>query len=205
MSEKIGIIGSGGHADEAVSYTDKTVDFHAVDEKYRTERATVSIGEPGDKSEVPVHIAVGAPALRRYLEQKWPGEKYEKIISEHAIVDETAEIGDGSLIAPRSVITTNVKIGRHVIMNVASTIQHNSSVGDFTTIGPGVNIGGNVTVGSGVFIGIGANISNNLHIADGVVIGAGATLLGDADIENGVYVGTPAVMIKQNEDWLNEI
>lgn len=205
----IGLIGDGGQANEAHSYTKKEVGFRAVNAEYIREGSDnnlIDIENPSDNDvDVSVHIAVGAPALRRELEQKWPGERYETIISEHAIVDRTAEIGEGSLVAPRAVITTDVKIGRHVIINVAATVQHNTEVGDFSTIGPGVNIGGNVKIGEGVFVGIGANISNGVTIADGIVIGAGSTIIRDADIENGVYVGTPAKLIKQNEEWLREI
>jgi len=205
----IGIIGNGGQADEAHAYTKKEVGFRAVNSEYLNNDSThnlVDIEKPGaDNIDTPVHIAIGAPALRRELEEKWPGQKYETIISEHAIVDKSANIGEGALIAPRAVITTNVKLGRHVIVNVAATVQHDTTVGDFSTIGPGVNIGGNVEIGDGVFIGIGANISNSIKIADGVVIGAGATLITNADVENGVYVGVPAKLMKQNEEWLREI
>ena len=204
-NNNIGLIGNGGHADEAESYSRKPVGFRAVDKPYMNDRAEVDVTDPGENVNTAVHIAIGAPAVRKEMELKWPGESYESIISEHAIIDETAEIGEGSLVAPRVVITTNVKIGRHVVLNVAATVQHNSEVGDFTTIGPGAHIGGNVKIGEGVFIGIGANISNAVRIANGVVIGAGATVIKDADVENGVYVGTPAQLIKQNEGWLREI
>lgn len=207
--KKIGIIGNGGQADEAHSYSLNEVGFRAVDVQYvpdNNEYSLVDIQNPNDEQrEMPVHIAIGAPALRSELAKRWPGDKYETIISKDAYIDKSAEIGEGSLIGPRSVITTNVKLGRHVIVNVAATIQHDTSVGDFSTIGPGVNIGGHVSIGEGVFVGIGANIINNVSVADGVVIGAGATLTRSADIENGVYVGTPAVFIKKNEGWLNEI
>ena len=208
MTEKIGIIGNGGQADEARSFSDKEIAFRAVDAAYLDDQdpGLVDIANPGQDNETtPVHVAIGPPALRRELESRWPGERYETIVSPHAIIDRTVEIGEGTLVAPRAVITTNVKIGKHVIVNVAATIQHDSSVGDFSTIGPGVNVGGKVKIGEGVFVGIGANIINNITIADGVVVGAGATVVDNADVENGVYVGTPARLIRQNDGWLIEI
>ena len=205
MTERIGLIGGGGHADEAEAYAKKDIIFRAVDRNYLNEKATVDVEHPGSNKDTPVHIAIGAPGIRRELEERWPGIKYESIISEHAIVDPSAEVGEGSLIAPRVVVTTNVKLGRHVVLNVASTVQHDTTLGDFTTVGPGVHIGGNVIVGDGVFLGIGSNILNSVRIASGVVIGAGATVTKDADVENGVYVGTPAKLIRQNDGWLREI
>lgn len=207
MSEKIGLLGSGGQADEAAAFsTKKEVVFRAVSKEYLGGHADVDISNPSeDAKDTPVLIAVGAPAVRRMLESQWPGEKYETITSEHAIVDSSASIAEGCLIAPRAVITTNVEIGAHTIVNVAASIQHDTKVGSFVTIGPGVNIGGNVTIGDGVFIGIGANVINNINIADGVVLGAGSTLIEDAETENGVYVGSPAKLIRQQDDWLREI
>jgi len=205
VSENIGLIGGGGHADEVESYAGKPVIFRAADSQYLGGKVTVDISDPGDNINTPVHIAVGAPAVRKELESKWPGDVYETIVSDHAMVDESVEIGEGSLVAPSAVITTNVKLGAHVIVNVAASVQHNTTVGDFSTISPGVNIGGDVEIGEGVFIGIGANVSNSVKIANGVVVGAGATILENADVENGVYVGTPARIVKQNEGWLREI
>lgn len=205
MSNGIGIIGGGGHADEVESYLKTPLLFRAADKQYLNEKITVDVSEPREKKSTPVHIAVGAPRIRRELEKKWPGSKYVTIISEFAIVDSTAEVGEGSLLAPFSVLTTNVKIGKHVVVNVGSSLQHGTRVGNYVTIGPGVNIGGNVIIGDGVFVGIGATIANGVVIASGVVVGAGATVIRDAEIENGVYVGTPAVFIKENKEWLDEI
>lgn len=206
MLERIGIIGSGGHADEAESYTNKNIAFRAVTRDFIDERAWVDIeNPPADLMEIPVHIAIGAPALKRTLGNLWPGDKYATIIADTAYVDKTANIEEGCLLAPQSVITTNVRLGKHAIVNVAASVQHNSRIGDYSTISPGVRIGGNVTVGEGAFIGIGSVVKNSVTIAPGVVLGAGAVLVQDADIENGVYVGVPARLMKVNEGWLNEV
>jgi sugar O-acyltransferase (sialic acid O-acetyltransferase NeuD family) len=206
MIDKIGLLGSGGQADEAESFFDGEVAFRAVSKEYLDDIATVDIREPSDdERRSPVCAAVGAPALKVKLLEEWPGTSYQSIISERAYVDDSAEVGEGSIIAPNAVITTNVKIGRHVIINVAASLQHNTEVGDFVSIGPGAHVAGNVVIGDGVYVGIGAVISNGVKISDGAVIGAGATLLKDADTENGVYVGVPARLIKTNEGWLREI
>lgn len=207
MGVEIGIIGNGGQADEAASYHKGEVKFRAVSSEY-VDKELIDIAKPSDEqASTKVVLAIGAPAVRRFLESEWPGDKYETIVSEHAVVDKSAQIGRGSIIAPRAVITTNVLLGEHNIVNVGSTIQHDSKLGDFVTISPGVNIGGNVRIGSGVFIGIGANISNDVVIADGVVLGAGATVPPHINLvkENGVYVGSPARIVKQNPGWLSEI
>lgn len=206
MSESIGLIGNGKQADEAASFSTKNVAFRAVSKQYIDSVARVDIENPSEEElQTPVCIAVGAPALKRDLSRLWPGVQYESILSKKAYVDNSSEIGDGSIVAPGSIITTNVKIGRHALINVAATIQHDTIVGDFSSIGPGAHIAGNVEIGNGVYVGIGANIVNDIRVADGVVIGAGATLISHATEENGVYVGVPAKLIKHNEDWLSEV
>lgn len=206
MTERIGLIGAGGHADEVESYTGGKALFRAVTESYLSSEAEVNVMRPPeDLINKPVHIAVGAPGLRKRLHDLWPGENYRSVIAAGSYIDKTSYIGEGSLVAPGVVITTRVKLGNYAIVNVASSIQHNSEIGDYATVSPGVRIGGDVTAGDGVFLGIGAIVKNGVTIAPGVVLGAGAVLLHDAEVENGVYVGVPARHIKTNEGWLHEI
>lgn len=206
MAERIGIIGSGGHADEVESYTHDEVFFRAVTRDFINERATIDVETPPfDLINMPVHIAVGAPALRKWLKELWPGNTYSTIVADTAYIDRSAEVQEGCMIAPQSVITTNVKLGKHAIVNVAASVQHDSKIGDYTTISPGVRVGGSVSVGEGVFLGIGSAVKNNVRIAPGAVLGAGAVLINNADVENGVYVGVPARLVRVNEGWLNEV
>lgn len=207
--EKIGLIGNGGQADEAESYLKNAeVEFRAISSEYVDVENPLHINilNPDEYQRVvPVVAAIGAPEVRKNMVANWPGEHFTTIQSEMAYVDPTVKIGEGSIIAPRSVITTNVEIGRHVIVNVAATISHNSKIGDFVTIGPGAHIAGNVEIQEGAFIGIGAVISNNILIVRGVVVGAGAVVTTNVLIENSVVVGVPAKQIKVNEGWLSEV
>lgn len=207
--DKIGLIGSGGQADEAESFLiDKAVSFRALSEEYLdpNDPSKINILSPSDyQRALPVVAAIGAPAVRKKMVEAWPGDRFDSIRAELSYIDKSAKIGEGSIIAPRAVITTNVEIGRHAIINVAASISHNCRLGDYVTVSPGAHIAGNVELGDGVFVGIGAIISNNVKIASGVVIGAGAVVLQDIDIENSVVVGSPARIIKQNEGWLSEI
>lgn len=206
---KIGLLGSGGQADEVESYLadgDEVV-FRAVSKDYLdgSNPKLIDIDQPGDNQVLEVVAALGAPGLRKKMVESWSGQKYANVISETADVNKNAEIGDGSIIAPGAIITTNAKIGAHVIVNIGVTISHDAKIGDFVTISPGAHIAGRVTIGNGVFVGIGAVVSNDVKLADGVVIGAGAVVLDDVEQENSVAVGMPAKVIKQNDGWLSEI
>lgn len=207
MSEKIGIIGSGGQASEAASYVGRDiVGFKAIDKEYIKEEDEIDILTPSEFQKVtPVISAIGAPAVRRSMVEKWPGEKYTVIVSEEAYVGDRVHIGEGTIIAPRAVITTEVSIGKHSLINVAATLSHGDKLGDFVTISPGAHIGGNVELSDGVFVGIGAIISNGLYIAEGTVVGAGAVVVDNIEEPNTVVVGIPAKKIRQNQGWLQSV
>lgn len=213
MNEKnkieIGLLGSGGQADEAESYlSDASVGFRAIDERFidQSDPRQIEILNPEEYQRIlPVVSAIGAPLIRREMVEKWPGEHYATIQSENCYIDPSTSIGEGSIIAPRVVITTNVEIGQHTIVNVAATISHDSKIGNFVTISPGAHIAGNVELGDGVFVGIGAVISNNIKIAEGCVVGAGAVVIRSFEEKNMVIVGSPAKAIKRNETWLSEV
>jgi len=210
MAFDIGILGSGGQADEAESYLPSGVKphFRAVNKEYLSgdKPFLIDIANPtNNEKATPVLAAVGTPTLRQIMVNQWPGDKYVTIQAQDTYVDTSALVGEGSIIAPGAVITTNVKIGNHNIINVSATISHNSITGNFVTVSPGAHIAGNVVLGDGVFVGIGATISNRVKIAAGSVIGAGAVVLSDIETENSVVVGVPAKTIRINEGWLNEL
>lgn len=208
MSGQFGILGAGGQADEAESYTDDEVLFKAIDERYinRQDSHQIVITSPSDQQkEAPIVAAVGAPKLRKLMIETWPGNIYTTILSKTAYIDQTARIGMGCIVAPGAVITTNVFIGVHSIINVSASVSHNTKLGDYVTISPGARVAGNVELGDGVFVGIGATISNGVKIAAGCVVGAGAVVINDVIDENSVVVGVPGRVIKQNDGWLNAI
>lgn len=207
--KKIGILGAGGQADEAISYLrDTEVEFKALTDEYvdLDDEQQINVISPTDyQKTIEVVAAIGAPAVRRAMVERWPGEHYATIQAETSYVDKTTKVGVGVIISPRAVITTNVEIGNHTIINVAATVSHDCRLGDYVTVSPGAHIGGNVELGDGVFVGIGAIISNGIKVAQGSVIGAGAVVVKDILEENSVVVGTPAKVIKVNEGWLERV
>lgn len=209
MNENIGLLGNSSQADEVESYLgdNRLVAFRAVSAEYIRPENTklIDIDQATDYKTAKVIAAVGAPAIKRKMIEKWPGTDYLSVVSEKAIVDKSVSLGMGSVIAPGVVITTNVTIDDHVLLNIGATINHDCKIGSFTTISPGVHIAGNAEIGDGVFVGIGATISNNVKIAAGTVIGAGTVVLEDITVENSVVVGVPGKVIRTNKDWLSEI
>lgn len=205
---KIGILGSGGQADEAESYLSSTAAFRALSPEYMNQEGVnqINILEPDEYQKLmPVIAAIGAPFVRRKMVEDWPGQNFATLIALEAYVDDTTKLSEGVIIAPRAVVTTNVEVGSHSIINVGATVSHDCKLGEYVTISPGAHVAGNVELGDGVFIGIGAIVSNNVRIAAGSVVGAGAVILHDVLEENSVVVGIPARTIKINSGWLSEI
>ncbi|HCR55392.1 TPA: hypothetical protein DIV49_00300 [Candidatus Saccharibacteria bacterium] len=207
MSNRIGIIGAGGQADEAESYLqDAVVEYRAVDSAYADGKELLDKNLlTSEQLSLPVVVAVGSPYLRKKFVDSWRGTGYATIMARSAAVHTSTTIGDGSIIAENATITTNSEVGDHTIVNIGVTISHNVKIGNYVTISPGANIAGNVTIGDGVFIGIGAIVKNGVTIAPGTVIGAGAVVINDITDENCTYVGVPAKCVAQNEGWMREI
>jgi sugar O-acyltransferase (sialic acid O-acetyltransferase NeuD family) len=208
MIDKLGILGAGGQAAELADYLDPDVPaFYAVGAAYIPAGASDVIDldttDPAHIS-VPVIAAVGAPAVRREMVNRWGGDEYATVISDRAYVAPTAAIGAGCVISPLSAVGSRSAVGNHIIVNLGATVSHDCTVEDFATVSPGAHIAGNCTIGAGAFIGIGATVINGVTIAPGTVIGAGAVVIEDT-VENGVYVGVPARLISVRDEWLRHI
>jgi sugar O-acyltransferase (sialic acid O-acetyltransferase NeuD family) len=141
-------------------------------------------------------ISVGDPALRRRLAERCAGARFAAVIAPTAIVDPTAELGEGVAICDFVMVNSLARIGRHFQANYYSHVSHDCVIGDYVTFSPRTSCLGNVHIGDGVFVGAGAVIRNGaagrpLTIGEGAVIGMGAVVV--ADVPAGARViGNPA-------------
>ena len=160
----------------------------------------------GDRSwlvgkEVPVFVAVGAPAARRRVCQALAGlgvQEPPALVHPTAYVGLDCEVGAGSVIAATATVTADVQVGRFVIVNIGATVSHNSRLADFATVAPGVHLAGSTTVGEGADIGIGSCSIQGLGIGAWSVVGAGAAVIRDVEA-NTTVVGCPARVISSRE------
>jgi sugar O-acyltransferase (sialic acid O-acetyltransferase NeuD family) len=141
-------------------------------------------------------VAVGDPALRKRLAERCSGLRFATVIAPTAIVDPTAELGEGAQICDFVMVNSLARIGRHFQANYYSHVSHDCVIGDFVTFSPRTSCLGTVHVGDGVFVGAGAVIRNGapgrpLVVGEGAVIGMGAVVT--ADVPAGArVVGNPA-------------
>ena len=137
-------------------------------------------------------VAIGDISKRRKIVQLLHDltPNYPEILHPTALIY-SSDIGNGTVIYPKSVVMNDCRIGSYTLVNSGVTIGHDVTIGDFCNINPGVNLAGRVSVGSGSMIGIGACVRENVSIGNNVVIGAGSVVLND--IPDGVTAyGIPA-------------
>lgn len=123
-------------------------------------------------------------------------------------IDETVEIGEGTVIEPNVMLRENVKIGKNAVIGFCSDIKNSviadgvnikhsvivdSEIGADTTVGPFAYIRPNCKVGEKVKIGDFVEIKNST-IDDGTKL-SHLTYVGDADVGKNVNFGCGTVVV----------
>jgi sugar O-acyltransferase (sialic acid O-acetyltransferase NeuD family) len=121
--------------------------------------------------------------------------KFEKIVSQDAIINSNVTIGDGTFIVSGSVINIGTNIGTHCVINTACAIDHDNLFENFSSTGPGVRTGGNVVVRKNSYIGINSSVKQGVEIQNDTVVGAQSYVNKDCEKES-VYYGSPAKKIR---------
>jgi sugar O-acyltransferase (sialic acid O-acetyltransferase NeuD family) len=145
-------------------------------------------------------IAIGSPeAKKRYFSQlKESGFTFPSFVHSSSTVSKSAEVGEGTVIAPQCVIGPNTKLGQAVYVNFQVGIGHDAQIGDFVQINPGAQIGGLVTVGNSVLIGSGSTILETLSVGNNAIVGSGSSCFARVP-ENVTVIGNPAKRMRAFE------
>lgn len=177
MSEKIALIGAGGHAKVVLSsaqstgleiegFVDSKVqDFCGLtklDDDYIPQNAAISFG-----ATKPEALKNRHEVYEQYLAK---GAKFPAVVSKSAIIQDNVEIGDGCFIAPSANINHSAAIKENTIINTGAIIEHD------------------VKIGSGCHIAPGAVVLGGAEIEDFCMIGSSAVILPNAKLESGSLV-----------------
>jgi sugar O-acyltransferase (sialic acid O-acetyltransferase NeuD family) len=146
-------------------------------------------------------IALGEPAAREKLSEKLQvaGARLARVIDRSTLVADTADLGDGVVIAPFCSISSDALLGRHACVNTMAIVGHDVQVGDHSVISSMVNIGGGCVIGAGSYIGMGALIKEGVRIGSNVIVGMGSVVYADIP-DDVIALGNPARVARPNID-----
>jgi len=206
MKNDILVVGAGGHCRTVLSIISHYRDLNVVG---IADRDKENVGEKILDHEVKFSwqdfqtvydegvpyavISVGNNKERKNLYCKLLeiGYKVKTLVHPSALIDDSANVGEGSTICMGVKIGPLVTIGDNCIIYTGTIIDHEVSVDKDCFIAPGVCVAGRVMINSGAFLGIGSRIKEKVSIGTDAVIGAGAVVINDVSA-NYTVAGVPA-------------
>ena len=206
MSEKIFVIGAGGHAEVVIdAILSSGLQVYGIfdDNESLIGKNIFQIPILGKIEKAKEYengrfiVAIGDNEIRMKIVKNlgFSDDKFYTVVHPSAVIGKNVEIEAGTMVLGGVVINTGTSIGRHCIINTSASVDHHSEIGDFVHAAPGVHTGGNVTIGEGTFIGIGASIIPEIKIGKSVIIGAGSVIIKDVP-DYATVVGNPGKIIK---------
>lgn len=139
-------------------------------------------------------VAVGNNTIRQKIIERLEQDTsppWITVIHPNAVIANSVQIGEGTVILAGAVINVDTRVGKHSIINSGATVDHDGRIGNFVHIAPGVNLAGGVSIGKGTLMGIGSHAIPYSTIGEWVTVGAGATVIDDI-ADKLTVIGTPA-------------
>jgi len=179
------VIGAGGHA-KVVAATLRAAGYeilHFFDDKPACWGQTLAGGIPiqgpiasaQEYPDIPAVLAIGDNRVRQRLSRL--SIEWLSVVHPHALVEERATIGPGTVAFAGAILQPEVRIGAHCIVNTAASVDHESTVGDFVHLAPCSCLAGAVTIGEGAMVGIGASIILGVTVGAWSMVGASAAVI----------------------------
>lgn len=117
------------------------------------------------------------------------------IIVPSSRINETVDIGPGTIIGPNNLISNNIKIGRHVMIQCFCDFGHDVIIGDYASIESYVFLGGYATVGELATMHTKSSILPHKSVGKECEVGFGSVVM--RNFKDGVHVfGNPAKIIE---------
>lgn len=204
MSDKILIIGAGGHALEIldlikgsynqISFFDNlNKENKLIYDSYRILKSFNQVEDYFDQDNRTFCIGFGG-TNRLAIQEKFislGGLPHSIISSTATISNNNTFLGSGLNIMHNVLISSNVKIGDSSLINSFTSIHHDVEIGNSCEIAPHSAILGNVVIGDNTLVGANATILPGCKIGKNVVIGAGAVVTKNIPNNQKVF-GIPA-------------
>lgn len=127
-----------------------------------TNAALAKLFAPSD--DLAVLTAANVGLAHALIKQKYGARDWERAgwsgIHVSAVVHESAEIGEGSIVEPRAVIGANVRIGKNSRVMAGAVLENGAVIGDDCVIHPNAVVGWDCRIGNGADIGSGSVIGS---------------------------------------------
>ncbi|MBI4432082.1 MAG: acetyltransferase [Candidatus Omnitrophica bacterium] len=202
--KKAVVFGAGGHARVLASIlkAQKITVLGFFDDSYDPHKAEKIAGSPvlGRFESIlkfknkagNVYLALGDNAKRQKAFEflKRHGFRTPSLVHPSALVEKSAEIGEGSVVCLGATLGAEAIVGKGCIVNTGASLDHESSLGDFSHLAPQAVVAGRTSIGALSFIGVNASIADRLTIGPEVTVGAGSVVLRDVPAKKkilGVY------------------
>ena len=206
MSEKIFVIGAGGHAEVVIdAILSSSLQVYGIfdDNKSLIGKNIFQIPILGKIEKVmeitdgKFIVAIGDNEIRMKIVKNlgFSDDKFYTVVHPSAVIGKNVEIGAGTMVLGGVVINTGTSIGRHCIINTSSSIDHHNKISDFVHITPGTHTGGNVGIKEGTLVGIGTSVIPGIKIGKWSIIGAGTVVIEEIP-DYATVVGVPGRVIK---------
>ena len=142
-------------------------------------------------------VALGDSKWRKYyaeiIENK--GGVFHTIISPDCTINETALIGEGSIISRWSSISDNVSIGKHVVTHNFCVIGHDAIVEDYGTLLNAAFMGGYAELGECSQMSPKSMIVPHKKVGKNVMVGAASVVINNVK-DDLTVLGNPAKKLK---------
>jgi sugar O-acyltransferase (sialic acid O-acetyltransferase NeuD family) len=127
----------------------------------------------------------------KFDEVKKIGYKTPALISPFTTIDDSSQIGEGTVIFDGSYIDFGVNIGNNSIVNINTTICHDCYIGNNVILSPRTIVAGGCFIEDNCFLGTNSTLNPHLSIKSGCIIGSGAIVTKNLT-QSGIYIGNPA-------------
>jgi sugar O-acyltransferase (sialic acid O-acetyltransferase NeuD family) len=203
MSERIAVLGGGGHAAVIVA-TLQAMNRQVVacydDDPAMWGKEVLGVPVSGPIDSVVgsscshAIIGIGDNAARKTVAERLALE-WTTAVHPFSWVHPGVVIQPGTVIFAGAIVQPGAQIGAHVVLNTKASVDHHCRVGDYAHIAV-AHLAGGASIGAGVFMALSSTVLPGLHVGDWSTIGAGALVTKNVDACTTV-VGVPARALKK--------
>lgn len=141
--------------------------------------------------------ALGDPAQRKkYVDIVLKkGGDFISCISDYAIINPTAHIGNGAFVGAYAILSADVKVGDFSVIHPFCNLGHDAQVGLYGEIESYVALGGYSQIGDQATIHPHSSILPRIRVGNNAVVGAGSVVIKNVKEGTSVF-GVPAKIVE---------